>query len=170
MSRTSDGKTLLLGAGELHLDVSLSRLRTLAGVSARVRASPPAVPLRETVVGTSPRAWLGKSANKHNRVYAVAEPLDAQWRAVLQALPEGTSENARRAALRAAGVSSAALRSITVFGNFDNVIINRCAGVSLAPIADSLRAALHALEPVGVLVAANHCVSGVAFVITDAKV
>jgi translation elongation factor EF-G len=46
-------------------------------------ASAPRVALRETVTIESPRAFLGKSSNKHNRVFARAAPADAALVAAL---------------------------------------------------------------------------------------
>lgn len=69
---------VLAGAGELHLDVALEQLRTdfLKGVEMVV--SEPIVQYSETVVATSSQVCLAKSANKHNRLFATAEPIPSE--------------------------------------------------------------------------------------------
>lgn len=84
MSRVDveSGETLLLGSGELHMEVSLATLRALSGISA-ITLSPPIVSFRETVraapegSGGGGEAQLGKSRNKHNRVKIRAYALGA---------------------------------------------------------------------------------------------
>ena len=165
--------------------MSISRLETLSGV--QLVRSAPVVPLRETVVGESARVCLGKSSNKvsphavcccdfsrlfpqHNRVFVRAEPLDETWRAALIAAAGGAmaSDAARRAALRAVGVSVNDVRRVVAFGSGDNVLIDRTTGISVVPIADSLRHAFTAVEREGVL-ARNQPLTGVALVLVDVK-
>jgi elongation factor 2 len=59
------GETVIAGAGELHLEIVLAELRSLAKVELLV--GDPVIALRETVVGHCPSS-LAKSGNKHNRV------------------------------------------------------------------------------------------------------
>ena len=59
-----------MGAGELHLDVATSRLARESGLP--LVKSEPVVTMRETIVGPSERTYLGKSSNKHNRIFAVS--------------------------------------------------------------------------------------------------
>lgn len=70
------GEHILAGAGELHLDVALEQLRTdfLKGIDLVV--SEPTVQYCETVTSESDRVCLAKSSNKHNRLFATAQPLD----------------------------------------------------------------------------------------------
>ena len=79
-----------------------------------------------------------------------------------------STESARRAALRAAGVAMADVRRVLCFGHADNVLVDRTSGISLAPIRDSLRLAFEALERDGVL-AQGQALTGVKFVVVDAK-
>ncbi len=167
VQRSDEGELIIMGSGELHLDVSLSRLSTLAGFA--VERSPPLVPLRETIVGASPRVYLGKSANKHNRIMVTAEPLEPAWRAALQAGSGGAvGDKARLALLRAADVPLADLRRVVVVGEADNVVIDGTTGVSLLPLVPSLIEAFHALERSGCL-ARGQQLTGVKLVITDVK-
>ena len=67
------GEHLMHGMGELHLEVIENRIKSEKGVE--VKTSPPIVVYREAVTKESAEAE-GKSPNKHNRLYFVAEPLD----------------------------------------------------------------------------------------------
>ena len=66
---------ILAGAGELHLDVAIEQLKTdfLKGVE--MVQSDPIVQYCETVIAESSQVCLAKSANKHNRLFATAEPM-----------------------------------------------------------------------------------------------
>ncbi|GCC10176.1 elongation factor G [archaeon] len=66
------GEHLLSGMGELHLEVTVYRIKE-RGVD--VEVSPPIVVYRESVSSTSPQIE-GKSPNKHNRFYFILEPID----------------------------------------------------------------------------------------------
>lgn len=68
------GEYLVSGLGELHIDAKIER--PLKEAEIEVDVSPPIVIYRESVRSTSPEAIEGKSPNKHNRFYLVAEPLD----------------------------------------------------------------------------------------------
>ncbi len=76
------GEHLLSGMGELHLEVTVYRIKE-RGVD--VEVSPPIVVYRESVSSTSPQIE-GKSPNKHNRFYFVIEPIDEP---VMKAILEG---------------------------------------------------------------------------------
>merc|ERR1712178_579332 len=69
------GEHVVAGAGELHLEICLKDLQEDFMNNTPVRISPPVVSYRETVTETGPKC-LAKSANKHNRIYLHAEPLD----------------------------------------------------------------------------------------------
>jgi len=66
------GEMIIAGAGELHIEVLLNKLRELC--TAPFVVSDPVVPYCETVTQTS-QTCLSKSANKHNRLFVTAEPL-----------------------------------------------------------------------------------------------
>ncbi|MCX6818104.1 MAG: elongation factor EF-2 [Candidatus Aenigmarchaeota archaeon] len=68
------GEYLVSGLGELHIDAKIER--PLKDAEIEVDVSPPIVIYRESVRSTSPEAVEGKSPNKHNRFYIMAEPLD----------------------------------------------------------------------------------------------
>lgn len=62
-------ENVLACVGELHLEICLSRLRELAAVP--LLESDPRISYRESV-GASSHVCLTKSANKHNRIFAMA--------------------------------------------------------------------------------------------------
>ncbi|KAI0328500.1 eukaryotic translation elongation factor 2 [Cubamyces sp. BRFM 1775] len=74
---SENGEHIVAGAGELHLEICLKDLQEdHAGVPLKI--SDPVVPYRETVRAESSIVALSKSQNKHNRLYAKAQPLDEE--------------------------------------------------------------------------------------------
>ena len=69
-----DGELIVAGAGELHVEICIGDLRDFCKVP--IRVGNPIVPYRETVIGHSSILCLAKSANKHNRLYMKAQPLN----------------------------------------------------------------------------------------------
>jgi len=79
------GEHIVAGAGELHLEICLKDLQEdHAGVPLKI--SDPVVAYRETVKAESSIVALSKSQNKHNRLYAKAQPLDEE---LTKAIEEG---------------------------------------------------------------------------------
>ena len=70
VEQNAAGELVLLGAGELHLEVSVARLERESQL--KLVKSEPVVTMRETLVGASARTFLGKSSNKHNRLFVVS--------------------------------------------------------------------------------------------------
>jgi len=68
------GEYLVAGLGELHIDAKIER--PLKDEGLEVDVSPPIVIYRESVRGVTPEAVEGKSPNKHNKFYIIAEPLE----------------------------------------------------------------------------------------------
>jgi len=68
------GEYLVSGLGELHIDAKVERKLKDEGIE--VQISPPIVIYRESVRGTTPQAVEGKSPNKHNRFYVIAQKLE----------------------------------------------------------------------------------------------
>lgn len=77
------GEHLMSGMGELHLEITVYRIEKEHGVE--INTSTPIVVYRE-VVAKIGGPFEGKSPNKHNRFYLVAEPLEPK---VLAALKSG---------------------------------------------------------------------------------
>jgi len=71
----SNGQYVLCCCGELHLEVTLSMLRSEFCKGVEITTSDPVVSFRETVTTTSSKVGLVKSPNKHNRLYGTAQPL-----------------------------------------------------------------------------------------------
>ena len=69
------GEHIVAGAGELHLEICLKDLEE-EYAQVPLKTSDPVVSYRETVSAESDRTCLAKSANKHNRIFCKAEPLD----------------------------------------------------------------------------------------------
>lgn len=61
--------------GELHLEICLHDLKKYLGNIELAPPSDPIVSFRESVEGKTPEPCLGKSSNKHNRIYITAEKL-----------------------------------------------------------------------------------------------
>ncbi len=78
------GEYLVSGLGELHIDAKIER--PLKDAEIDVSVSPPIVIYKEAVKGNTPEPVEGKSPNRHNRFYMVAEPLDEK---VLKAMANG---------------------------------------------------------------------------------
>ncbi len=78
------GEYLVSGLGELHIDAKIER--PLKDANIEVSVSPPIVIYKESVKQMNPNAIEGKSPNRHNRFYMVAEPLEEK---VLRAMASG---------------------------------------------------------------------------------
>ncbi|RLI96384.1 MAG: elongation factor EF-2 [Candidatus Aenigmatarchaeota archaeon] len=78
------GEYLVSGLGELHLDAKIERPLKDAGIEATV--SPPIVIYEESVRERTKGPVEGKSPNKHNRFYMIAEPLEPK---VYEAMANG---------------------------------------------------------------------------------
>ncbi|MFH1637765.1 MAG: elongation factor EF-2 [Candidatus Woesearchaeota archaeon] len=77
------GENLMSGMGELHLEVIENRIVSEKGL--KVKTSTPIVVYRETVTAESGE-FEGKSPNKHNKLYFVVEPLEAE---IVEAIKQG---------------------------------------------------------------------------------
>lgn len=67
------GQNLICCCGDLHAEICLNDLRDFAQIP--LTASEPLVSYRETITAES-QACMTKSANKLNRLYANAQPLN----------------------------------------------------------------------------------------------
>jgi elongation factor 2 len=68
------GEHIIAGGGELHLEVCLKELEKVHA-QIEIIISEPVVTYKETVTELSSQVCLAKSQNRHNRIYATAEPL-----------------------------------------------------------------------------------------------
>lgn len=121
------GEHLLAGMGELHLDVTVTRLQRDRGVE--LKTSPPIVVYRESIAGRAGPVE-GKSPNHHNRFYIEFEPLEP---GVADALREGKinmkmEEIERRKILMDKGMDKEEARSIAGFYG-TNILLNMTKGI-----------------------------------------
>jgi len=77
------GESLMSGMGELHLEITNYRITHEHGVE--IQASAPIVVYRESIAKPG-GPFEGKSPNRHNRFYAVVEPLEE---GIFKAIQEG---------------------------------------------------------------------------------
>jgi len=96
------GEHIVAGAGELHLEICIKDLREDFMKGAPVIISDPVVNFCETVTVDSKVTNCAKSANKHNRVYLVAEALsDEVTKAIVTGDIEPTQDPKKRARILA---------------------------------------------------------------------
>jgi elongation factor 2 len=81
------GEHIIAGAGELHMEVCIKDLREDYMKGAPIRVSDPVVSFCETVQCETTQMCLSKSANKHNRISAKAQPLSDEF---VTAVNDGT--------------------------------------------------------------------------------
>ncbi len=121
------GEHLMAGMGELHLDVTVTRLQRDRGVE--LKTSPPIVVYRESISGRAGPVE-GKSPNHHNRFYIEFEPLEP---GVIGALKEGKismkmDELERRKLLIEKGMDKDEARNIAGYYG-TNVLLNMTKGI-----------------------------------------
>jgi elongation factor 2 len=121
------GEHLMAGMGELHLDVTITRLQRDRGVE--LKTSPPIVVYRESIGGKGGPVE-GKSPNHHNRFYIEFEPLEL---GVVEALKEGKismkmEEVERRRILIEMGMDKDEARNIAGYYG-TNVLLNMTKGI-----------------------------------------
>jgi elongation factor 2 len=149
------GEHLLSGMGELHLEVTVEKIRRERNLE--VVTSPPIVVFRETVTSVSPSVE-GKSPNKHNRFYIVVEPLPEK---VIKAFKEGEvdmkmDKKERRRILEEAGLTKEEAAGVQEYyeGNiFTDVTkgiqyLNETMELILEGFREAMRAGPLAREPV----------------------
>jgi len=122
------GEYLLSGMGELHLEVTEYRMQE-AGLKARM--SEPIVIYRETVSHSyQGRAVMGKSPNKHNKLWVTVEKLSDE---VIEAIKEGKisemqkREERQRMLARQFGWSTDDARNVIAIEG-TNILVNKIKG------------------------------------------
>ena len=162
-------KHLISGMGELHLEVTMYRIKN--DYKVEVQTSEPLVVYRETVDRTG-GPFEGKSPNKHNRFYFKVEPLEE---AVVQlikdnTLPQGTKFKDKKTIidlLQKAGFSREEARGIEAVEGF-NVLTDVTKGIQyLDETFELLIEAFNEVVTKGPL--ANERVYGIKASLVDAK-
>jgi len=83
ITHEESGEHVVAGAGELHLEICLKDLQEDFMGGAELKINDPVVSFRETVEKESSIQCLSKSMNKHNRVFARAQPLGEEFCAAM---------------------------------------------------------------------------------------
>jgi elongation factor 2 len=147
VEHTESGEHIVAGCGELHLEICLNDLANDFMKGAPLHTSDPVVTYCETITATSKEA-LSKSANKHNRLFCQAEPLNDEIQKMFDDEEIGPSMDIKERSkmLRehpAFGWDEASTpQKIWCFGNDGigpNVVCERTTGVAyLTEIKDSV--------------------------------
>ncbi|KAH3727287.1 elongation factor 2-like [Dreissena polymorpha] len=172
--KTENGQHLVMGAGELHLEVCLQDLEEdHAGVP--LKKSEPVVTYQETVVDKSDRVCLAKSSNKLCRLHMTAEPLPAGLAdAIEKGLIKSTMDVKERSRILVDeyGFELADTKKIWCFGpngSGPNILVDMTKGVSyIQDIRDAVVAGFQWVTGEGALT--ENTVRGVRFNIVDALV
>jgi elongation factor 2 len=165
------GEHIVAGAGELHLEICLKDLQEeFTGIELKI--NDPVVSYRETVHEESQITCLSKSANKHNRLYMKAEPIDPELANEIEAGTVSSKEDPKTRARTLAekyrwDVTDA--RKIWCFGpdtSGANILFDQTKGVQyLNEIKDSCVAAFQWATKEGVLCDEN--MRGIRFKVLD---
>ena len=138
------GEYLFSGMGELHLEIALKDLKREHKVD--VVATEPTVVYRETIQREA-GPFMGKSPNKHNRVWFTVKPLDLK---IIDLIREGElseilSRRMRRQVLiEKAGWSSKDARDVMAVEQNANLLIDNTTGIQyLREVRDHIYSGFH---------------------------
>lgn len=163
------GEHLISGMGELHLEVIENRIITEKGV--KVKTSPPIVVYRESITKKG-QECEGKSPNKHNKLYFVAEPVPEAIREMIKKgeLPKGrvrAKDTEVKAKLMALGMDAKVAEKVKDLYN-GNLFVDGTRGI--VQIGEIMELVLDMFEDVcrkGPI--ANEPCTNVMITLTDAK-
>lgn len=162
------GEYLLSGMGELHLEIALKDLKREHKLD--VIASEPTVVYRETIQAEA-GPFMGKSPNKHNRVWFTVKPLDQNIVDLIREgeLSEILSRRMRRLVLvEKAGWSSKDARDVIAVEQNANLLIDNTSGIQyLREVRDHIYSGFHWAVESGPF--AGEAVRGVQVTLTDAQ-
>ena len=123
------GEYLLSGMGELHLEIAIKDLQREHRLD--VVATEPTVVYRETILGEA-GPFMGKSPNKHNRVWFTVKPLDEKIIELIRTgeLSEISSRRQREEVLQEqAGWSTRESRRIVAIDKNVNILTDETVGI-----------------------------------------
>ena len=156
-----NGEHIIAGCSESHLEISLSNHQK-EYMNCELKISDPLVAYKETVTATSSQVCLSKSPNKHNRLYATAEPLHSELSELIEAEklgPKTALEERQKVLCNEFGWDKDHAKNIWAFGlenKCANVLINAIKGTQhLHEIQDSTISAFHWFTQQGVMIEEN---------------
>ena len=76
VEKEETGEITLSGSGELHIEICVNDLKAFS--QCELTVSEPIVTYKETITTEVTEQLLTKTANKHNRIYGTASPLDSK--------------------------------------------------------------------------------------------
>ncbi|MGQ9679648.1 MAG: elongation factor EF-2 [Candidatus Bathyarchaeia archaeon] len=162
------GEYLLSGMGELHLEIAIKDLIKEHKVD--VVASEPTVVYRESI-RTEAGPFMGKSPNKHNRLWFTVKPLDEK---IIQLIKEGELNEAlsRRKRLEVliekGGWSSKDAREVMAVDQNANLLIDATVGIQyLREVKDHIASGFHWSVESGPF--SGEIVRGIQVTLTDAQ-
>jgi elongation factor 2 len=167
------GEHIIAGAGELHLEICIKDLRDDFMKGAPIKMGRPVVSFSETIANETSQTCMGKSPNKHNRLYLTAEPLGEEF---CKGMDDGEIEVDGETKLRARlladeyGWDVGEARKIWAFGcppdGQANVLVETAKGVQyLNEIKDSMVGAFTQATMSGCL--CDEAMRGIRFNIMD---
>lgn len=165
------GEHLMSGMGELHLEITEYRIKNDHKID--IIVSPPIVVYRESIDKPTPSEFEGKSPNKHNKFYIIAEPLEEP---IVKLITEGHFPNdggrikdakGVQALMQEAGMAKEdAKKIVSIYGN--NILLDKTKGVQyLHETMELVREAFIEAMKKGPL--ADEKVAGVKIKLMDAK-
>ena len=167
------GENIIAGCGELHIEICLRDLE-IEHAQVPIIVSEPVVNYRETVTETSEIVCLSKSQNKHNRLYAQAEPLGEELcRDLENGVISAKDDQKKLAAFlhEKYGWDLNDAKKIWCFGPEEmgpNILVDMTKGVQyMNEIKDSCQSAFQEVTFKGVL--AEEPIRGMRINITDSK-
>lgn len=154
------GEHIIAGCGELHLQICLKDLAEEYMKGAPIVQGKPVVGFMETITVDTPKDIIGKSANKHNRLYITAKPMSDK---LVELIDDGTIDENMDYKKRARTIVDETkgeldlqtARKIWSFGIEDakqNILVDMTKGVAyLNEIKDSVKTAFQQACCAGVL-------------------
>ncbi|WXG40764.1 MAG: elongation factor EF-2 [Candidatus Freyarchaeum deiterrae] len=158
------GEYLLSGMGELHLEISVKEIQNAVDVT----TSQPIVVYRETITGVGGPV-LGKSPNKHSRVWIVVEPLNEETIKLMVdgEISEYQDASSRTKLLREKGGWDAKdARNVWALDEHVNIVVDQTKGVQyMREVKDTMIAGVRWATESGPL--AEEPIRGIRINVTD---